>query len=341
MIRILGLLAELSARLPRWRNRCPGTLDKANRPSSTPVMAAWCSSCAPISRPSMPSGSSCSPARATTTTCRSTASSRASWRRPATASARRHRRLEASQPAGGILQRAVQARHRRHGAPATLDSANTQFFIMFTRRPPPERQVHRCRRGGDGHGHGRPSQEGAADPPNGTVSDPDRMAKVQVASDDRVRAAGAVWQRPGPRFAAALLAAIVSGGLRRWRSRRGFNIDQAGSAPETGWGGMGWVSLLGAAAADVARQSDRDLGGRQFQPRRRYDRTPANHLCVANRPPQWTFALPCGGHRGFARCTPLPFTEGTCRRHCRPADRNPVSRTARYLHPNQHCKEHP
>ena len=34
--------------------------------------------------------------------------------------------------AAGILQRAVQARHRRHGARGdSVDTANSQFFIMF------------------------------------------------------------------------------------------------------------------------------------------------------------------------------------------------------------------
>ena len=65
----------------------------------------------------------------------------------------------------------------------SVDTANSQFFIMFARELRPQQPVHRDRRGGVGHGRGRQAQEGAAGSPSGTVTDPDKMVKVQVASD--------------------------------------------------------------------------------------------------------------------------------------------------------------
>ena len=44
---------------------------------------------------------------------------------------RRHRRLEISQFAGRVLQCAVQARHRRHGAGERPELGERQFFIMY------------------------------------------------------------------------------------------------------------------------------------------------------------------------------------------------------------------
>ena len=78
----------------------------------------------------------------------------------------------------GILQRAVQARHRRHGARGdSNDSANSQFFIMFADGSSLNGKytvigevvsgmdvVDKIKRG---------------EP----VADPDKMVKVQVASD--------------------------------------------------------------------------------------------------------------------------------------------------------------
>ena len=51
------------------------------------------------------------------------------------------------------------------------------------RRLRPERPVHRDRRGGVGHGCGRQAEEGAAGIGRRPVTDPDKMVKVQVASD--------------------------------------------------------------------------------------------------------------------------------------------------------------
>ena len=80
----------------------------------------------------------------------------------------------------GILQRAVQARHRRHGARRrSPNSANSQFFIMFADGSVLERPIHRDRRGGVGHGCGRQAQEAR----RAASADPDKMVKVQVASD--------------------------------------------------------------------------------------------------------------------------------------------------------------
>ena len=73
MIRILAVLAALSARRPPSRSRCPPVSTSRTRSSSTPPRAASSSSCAPISRPSMPSASSSWRAKAITTTCRSIA----------------------------------------------------------------------------------------------------------------------------------------------------------------------------------------------------------------------------------------------------------------------------
>ena len=61
---------------------------------------------------------------------------------------------------------------------ASDDSANSQFFIMFAEGASTERQVHRDRRGGVGHGRGRQDQARRS-----AVADPDKMVKVQVASD--------------------------------------------------------------------------------------------------------------------------------------------------------------
>ena len=44
----------------------------------------------------------------------------------------------------------------------SVDSANSQFFIMFAEGIVPEQPVHRDRRGGLGHGRGRQAEEGAS-----------------------------------------------------------------------------------------------------------------------------------------------------------------------------------
>ena len=64
----------------------------------------------------------------------------------------------------------------------SVDTANSQFFIMFAEGEP-ERPVHGHRRSRVGHGRGREAEEGAAGLAGGAVTDPDKMVKVQVASD--------------------------------------------------------------------------------------------------------------------------------------------------------------
>ena len=82
----------------------------------------------------------------------------------------------------GILQRAVQARHRRHGARGdSVDSANSQFFIMFADGS--------CLNGkytviGEVvSGMDVVDKLKKAPPARRPVADPDKMVKVQVASD--------------------------------------------------------------------------------------------------------------------------------------------------------------
>ena len=97
----------------------------------------------------------------------------------------RHRRIEISEPEGRnsptcTFKRGIVGMARRGDS---VDSANSQFFIMFADGVEPERPVHRGRRSGVGHGRGRQAQEGAAGSAGGAVTDPDKMVKVQVASD--------------------------------------------------------------------------------------------------------------------------------------------------------------
>ena len=61
-----------------------------------------------------------------------------------------------------------------------------QFAVLhlLRRRLVPQRPIHRGRRGGRGHGRRRQDQEGdRAARRAATVTDPDKMIKVQVAAD--------------------------------------------------------------------------------------------------------------------------------------------------------------
>ena len=80
---------------------------------------------------------------------------------------------------GRILQRAVQARHRRHGpARRSPNSANSQFFIMFADGSFLNGKYTVIGEVVSGHGRGRQAQARRAG-----RADPDKMVKVQVASD--------------------------------------------------------------------------------------------------------------------------------------------------------------
>ena len=82
------------------------------------------------------------------TTCRSIASSTASWRRPATATRQRHRRLDLPGPQGRVFQGAVQARHRRHGARQQSRFRQQPVLHHVRRGLLPQRPVHRGGRSG-------------------------------------------------------------------------------------------------------------------------------------------------------------------------------------------------
>ena len=63
------------------------------------------------------------------------------------------------------------------------DSANSQFFIMFADGAVLNGKYTVIGEVVSGHGRGRQAQEGAAGIAGGAVTDPDKMVKVQVASD--------------------------------------------------------------------------------------------------------------------------------------------------------------
>jgi peptidylprolyl isomerase len=107
----------------------------------------------------------------------------ASWpedrRRP---ERQRHRRLEIPQRGGRVLQRAVHARHRRRMARANdPNSANSQFFIMFADAAFLNGK-YTVSAGCSRHGCRRQAQEGRP-AANGSVTGPDKMVTVRVASD--------------------------------------------------------------------------------------------------------------------------------------------------------------
>ena len=65
----------------------------------------------------------------------------------------------------------------------SADSANSQFFIMFADGSFLNGQYTVIGEVVSGHGRGRQAEEGAAGLDGGAVTDPDKMVKVQVASD--------------------------------------------------------------------------------------------------------------------------------------------------------------
>ena len=142
---------------------------------------AWAgssSSCGPTLRPSTSSASSSSRAKATTTTCRSIASSQASWRRPAMASA-------ATAPVGRSIRTcrrssrsSVQARHRRHGARQRSELGEQPVLHHVS----PTRSYLNGKYTVVGEvvsGMDAVDKIKKGEP----VRDPDRMIKVQVAAD--------------------------------------------------------------------------------------------------------------------------------------------------------------
>ena len=65
----------------------------------------------------------------------------------------------------------------------SVDTANSQFFIMFADGSSLNGQYTVIGEVVSGHGRGRQAEEGAAGIAGGAVTDPDKMVKVQVASD--------------------------------------------------------------------------------------------------------------------------------------------------------------
>ena len=65
----------------------------------------------------------------------------------------------------------------------SVDTANSQFFIMFAEALLPQRPVHRDRRRGAGMDVVDKLKKAPPGSSSGSVTDPDKMVKVQVASD--------------------------------------------------------------------------------------------------------------------------------------------------------------
>ena len=97
----------------------------------------------------------------------------------------RHRRIEISEPEAGILQRSLQARHRRHGA-ARRQRRQRELAVLHHVTPTAPSLdgqytvVGEVVSGMDVVDKLKKAPPGSA---GGTVTDPDKMVKVQVASD--------------------------------------------------------------------------------------------------------------------------------------------------------------
>ena len=193
----------------------------------------------------------------------------------------------------------------------SVDTANSQFFIMFADGSEPERPVHRDRRSGVGHGRGRQAEEGASRLVRRQRhrSRQDGQGAGRLRHQVRTSDAAAAHQlcRCGSDRNVARAARPLRRSARKPRSIRCKELFAAL--------GRCWQCAAAAAQGSAGMQitvlvSFRRDGSILGKPRITFESPEASD---ADR-----LAYRVAVMETLQRCTPLPFTEGLGGRHGRP-----------------------